>query len=169
MSMIRPTGYSGLEPFGLERNFRNMMGQLMQDFFEPGTRGGMGMGSSALDFPSVRAGGAGALYAPRLDMRETDKAFEVKADLPGIPRENVKIEVRDGNTLVLSGETKMDAERREGTWHVQERSMGKFMRAIPLPPTANLESVKAKFDAGVLCIEIPKKEEAATSRKIEIQ
>jgi HSP20 family protein len=92
---------------------------------------------------------------------------EVHADLPGIPKENVKIEARD-NVLILSGETKGEGERKEGTTHIKERFSGSFTRTIPLPLSADLEHVQAKFDNGVLTVNVPKKEEKG-GRRITIQ
>ncbi|KAJ1498768.1 hypothetical protein HMI54_012387 [Coelomomyces lativittatus] len=105
-------------------------------------------------------------YAPRVDFRENEKGFSIHADLPGIPKENVKIEARD-NSLILSGENRREVEKDQGQYHYSERQYGRFMRTVPMPSTADLENVKATYENGVLLVDVPKKKEAA-ARRIKI-
>lgn len=109
-----------------------------------------------------------AQWAPRIETLERDGKFVVRAELPGISKENVKIEAVEGR-LVLSGErTEETEERKEGYFHT-ERHYGSFYRAIPLPEGAKPEGAKATFKDGVLevAIEVPPVE-TPTATKIEI-
>ncbi|KAI9219627.1 small heat shock protein [Blastocladiella britannica] len=103
----------------------------------------------------------------RVDVRETDKAFEIKCDVPGIPKESIHLECRD-NGLLISGQTKKEEEKDEGTMHVRERFEGSFQRLIPMPAAANLDAVRASFMDGVLQVTVPKKE-IASGKKIAIE
>ena len=95
------------------------------------------------------------LWAPRVDLRDTGDALLVHAELPGVPKENIKVDVKNG-ILHLSGERKHSEEHREGTYLYQERSFGKFSRSLRLPSTAKEDSIEARFKEGVLEVRVPK-------------
>lgn len=100
-----------------------------------------------------------AVWAPRMDLSETDDAFVVKMDLPGIEKDAVTVNVED-HQLVVTGE-RMAEEKQEGETYLRmERSYGSFYRSIPLPKTANVDAVKAEFKNGVLKVHLPKAEES---------
>jgi HSP20 family protein len=105
-------------------------------------------------------------WAPAMDLLETDDAFVLRADLPGLSESDVNIELED-NVLTLSGERKVEHEdKREGFYRV-ERAYGTFSRSLTLPKGVDPEAVSASFDRGVLEVRVPKPEQRRP-RKIEI-
>nr|CAM96540.1 16.9 kDa heat-shock protein [Aegilops kotschyi] len=94
----------------------------------------------------------------RVDWKETPEAHVFKADLPGVKKEEVKVEVEDGNVLVVSGERTKEKEDKNHKWHRVERSSGKFVRRFRLPEDAMVEEVKAGLENGVLTVTVPKTE-----------
>lgn len=113
------------------------------------------------------AGGGGlsvpADWAPRMDLYEEEQRYVVKAELAGVPKENVKVTLEDG-VLCLSGERQREVVHdRPGGQHV-ERSFGRFERQVGLPENIVPEQVKAEFKDGLLTITIPKRESAKPKR-----
>jgi HSP20 family protein len=105
-------------------------------------------------------------WTPAMDLLETDDAFVIRADLPGLSESDVSIELED-NVLTVSGERKVEHEdKREGFYRV-ERSYGSFSRSLTLPKGVDPEAVTASFDRGVLEVRVPKPEQRKP-RKIEI-
>ncbi|CAG8561115.1 2191_t:CDS:10 [Ambispora gerdemannii] len=96
------------------------------------------------DFGALTTG-----FRPSVDVRDTGKEIVVHAELPGVPKENVNVEIRDNN-LMISGETTSEDEHQEWNGLVRERRFGRFMRQIPLPAGIDAGKVQAKFDKGVL-------------------
>ena len=94
----------------------------------------------------------------RIDWKESPEAHVFKADLPGVKKEEVKVEVEDGNVLVISGERSREKEDKNDKWHRVERSSGKFLRRFRLPENAKTEEVKAGLENGVLTVTVPKAE-----------
>lgn len=97
-------------------------------------------------------------YFPKANLAETDNAFEVSIDLPGMKPDEIKVEMRDGN-LQLSGERKEEKEEKGKTFHRIERSYGSFCRTIPLPAKVEEGKIEANFADGVLNITLPKSEQ----------
>lgn len=112
--------------------------------------------------------GRDAFLAPRLDVEETDKAYEVSVELPGIDQKDIEVSVADG-VLTIKGEKKAESEAKDkGRLHV-ERSYGSFQRSLALPADADDAKIGAAFKNGVLKLSIEKKAEAKpASRKIAI-
>ncbi|HHJ53651.1 MAG TPA: Hsp20/alpha crystallin family protein [Caldithrix abyssi] len=104
---------------------------------------------------------------PLIDMEETDDAFNITAELPGMKKEDIKITFQD-NILTISGEKKTEEKREEKNFHRMERSFGKFSRSIGIPAGVVLDKIDAEYKNGVLYIHIPKAEEAKT-KKIDIK
>jgi len=94
----------------------------------------------------------------RIDWKETPEAHVFKADLPGVKEEEVKVEVEDGNVLVISGQRSKEEDKND-KWHRVERSSGQFMRRFRLPENAKVDQVKAGLENGVLTVTVPKAEE----------
>ncbi|MBI5966667.1 MAG: Hsp20/alpha crystallin family protein [Deltaproteobacteria bacterium] len=107
-------------------------------------------------------------WIPAVDIYETNDAIVLKAELSGIPKEEIFIEVKD-NTLTLKGEKKFEREVKEENYHRVERSYGSFQRAFTLPGTVQQDKVRAKFKDGILEITLPKLEQAKPKQiKIEV-
>ncbi|KAL2899011.1 17.3 kDa class I heat shock protein [Bienertia sinuspersici] len=94
----------------------------------------------------------------RIDWKETPEAHVFKADLPGLKKEEVKVEVEEGRILHISGERSKEKEEKNDTWHRMERSSGKFLRRFRLPENAKVDQVKANMENGVLTVTVPKVE-----------
>ncbi|KAL1196117.1 17.6 kDa class I heat shock protein 3 [Cardamine amara subsp. amara] len=101
----------------------------------------------------------------KVDWRETPETHVFKADLPGLKKEEVKVEVEDRNILQISGERSSENEEKSDKWHRVERSSGKFIRRFRLPENAKMEEVKACMENGVLSVTVPKEPE----RKPEVK
>jgi len=99
-------------------------------------------------------------WAPAVDVEETDKEYVVKADLPDIKRDDVKIGIEDG-ILTVEGERKQEKEEKGKKFHRIERSYGKFVRRLALPTDVDQGKVTATFKEGVLQVQLPK---AATAK-----
>eukprot|EP00252_Welwitschia_mirabilis_P011695 TRINITY_DN26056_c0_g2_i2.p1 TRINITY_DN26056_c0_g2~~TRINITY_DN26056_c0_g2_i2.p1 ORF type:complete len:161 (+),score=21.67 TRINITY_DN26056_c0_g2_i2:232-714(+) len=97
-----------------------------------------------------------AVANTRIDWKETPDAHIFKADLPGLNKDEVKIEVEDGRVLQISGERKRENEEKNDRWHRVERSHGKFIRRFRLPENAKMEDIKAAMENGVLTVTVPK-------------
>ncbi|PON70844.1 Small heat shock protein HSP [Parasponia andersonii] len=92
-----------------------------------------------------------------------------RADVPGMKKEEVKVEVEDDRVLQISGERKMEKEDKNDTWHRVERSSGKFLRRLRLPKNAQQDQIKAAMENGVLTVTVPKEEiERPDVKSIEI-
>uniref|UniRef100_A0A5B6YN81 SHSP domain-containing protein n=1 Tax=Davidia involucrata TaxID=16924 RepID=A0A5B6YN81_DAVIN len=100
-----------------------------------------------------------ALVNTRIDWKETPEAHVLKADLPGLKKEEVKVEIEDDRVMQISGERNVEKEDKNDTWHRVERSSGKFSRRFRLPENARMDQVKASMENGVLTVTIPKVEE----------
>ncbi|KAF8010797.1 hypothetical protein BT93_J1445 [Corymbia citriodora subsp. variegata] len=113
---------------------------------------------SASNFPPT-FGENTAFANARIDWRETPEAHVFKADLPGLKKEEVKVEIEDDRVLQISGERNVEKEDKNDKWHRVERSSGKFMRRFRLPESAKMDQVKASMENGVLTVSVPKVEE----------
>lgn len=108
-------------------------------------------------------------WSPAVDIYETDENIVLKAELPGIERKEVSVEVKD-NTLILKGERKREKEVTEENYHRIERSYGSFMRSFTIPVSVRQEQVKAKFKDGVLEVTLPKAEVSKPKQvKVEVE
>ncbi len=106
---------------------------------------------------------------PLLDVYDAGDKIVVKAELPGVSKDDIEITVRE-NELVIKGEKKKEEEVKEDNYYYSERSFGKFVRSIRLPVQIKPDEVKAKFKNGVLEIELPKIEEARPKEiKVEVE
>lgn len=106
---------------------------------------------------------------PSVDIAEGKKAYTVRAELPGVEREDVSVEM-EGHTLVIRAEKRQQTEEEEEGYHCVESSYGAVQRVLSLPDDADGEAIEAKFKNGVLKLWIPKHAARVSSAKsIEIQ
>jgi len=148
----------GREPFGF---LRQMTSELDRVFDEPFV--------TSFRFPARTFGARSTSWSPDIDVFEKEKRLVTRIDLPGMKKENVKVEVTDGY-LAISGERTTEMEEEKGNEYRCERAFGSFCRVVPLPTGAKFEDVKATFADGVLevSVPLPAKSEAA-ARRVEIE
>jgi HSP20 family protein len=139
------------EPVRELGTIQNEMNRLFNTFFETPAPGNSG---------SLRR------WVPAMDLVETENDFILRADLPGLTEDDVKIELED-NLLTISGERKTEHEERKEGYYRIERASGSFSRSLTLPEGVDAEAVKASFDHGVLEVRVPKPE-ARKPHKVSI-
>ena len=153
-------------PFEFMRRFSEEMDRLFADF-------GFGRNSLTSNFGhdlarrGFREFGQ-ALWSPQVEMFERDGQLIVRADLPGLTRDDVKVEVTD-NAINLSGERKSEHEEKGEGYYRSERSYGSFYRSIPLPDGVNADNANATFKSGVLEITMAAPQAKPRGRRLEIQ
>lgn len=106
-------------------------------------------------------------WAPLVDIIEDDKEYVIKAELPEVPKEAVKVTTEAG-TLTISGERKTEKEEKGRKFHRIERSYGRFERSFSIPDDAETDNVKADFKDGVLRVHLAKSEKARP-RQVEVK
>ena len=94
-------------------------------------------------------------WAPPVDIQETDKEYLIKAELPEVKKEDVKVEMLDG-VLTIQGERQQEKEEKGKKFHKMERSYGKFVREFSLPSEVDATKIAAEFKDGMLHIHLPK-------------
>jgi HSP20 family protein len=152
----RPYGLGFESPFSTMRRLTQDMDRLFQHFFDVNPWSGSRLSSTF-------EGGW-----PAIDVFERDNKLVVQADIPGLDKKDLNIEVRQGQ-LHITGERRSQSERQEGGYHLAERSYGRFSRTVPLPEGINPDEVSAEFNNGVLKIEVPiPAGKGSHSRRIEI-
>ena len=116
-----------------------------------------------------RRGGNGDAYSwlPAIDVRETEEALVVEADVPGLGKDDLEITVLD-DVLTIKGEKKREHDETKENYHRLERHYGSFQRSITLPSSVDSTKVAAQFKNGVLHIDLPKREEAKP-REIKVE
>ena len=102
-------------------------------------------------------------WVPAMDLVETEDHLVLRADLPGLSREDVEIEIKDG-VLTVSGERRADHEEKSEGYFRVERSFGRFSRSLTLPKGVEADGVAAEFEGGVLEVRIPKPEQRKPHR-----
>ena len=110
---------------------------------------------------------ATADWAPLVDITEDEKEYVVKAELPGLKKEEVKVSV-EGGVMTISGERKVEKEEKTKKYHRVERAYGKFERSFTLPDKADGTKITADFKEGVLQVHLPKTETPA-SKAVEVK
>jgi len=155
---LAPTRFSR-DPFGLLRQMTSELGRVFDEPFWPSFRWPSG------EFTASRA----VAWSPEVDVFERDNRLITKIDLPGMKKEDVKVEVTDGY-LTISGERKTEAEEKKENYYRCEREYGTFYRTVPLPENVKFEDVKATFADGVLEVSVPLAVKVEPKpRNIEIQ
>jgi HSP20 family protein len=106
----------------------------------------------------------GADFAPRVDTAETDAAYEVTAELPGVEEKDIKISL-DDKVLCIAGEKKSEREEKKKDYVMSERSYGSFKRAFTLPDNVAADKIAAIFEKGVLKVTLPKATPSPTKHR----
>lgn len=160
-----PERWSG-SPFGFIRRFGEEMDRLFGDF---------GFGREWLGprwrselFPSHFGEFDKALWSPDVELFERDGQLVVRADLPGLTKDDVKVEVT-GNAINLSGERRSEHEEKAEGYYRSECSYGSFYRSIPLPQGVNADDANATFNNGVLEITMAAPQLKSRGRQLEIK
>lgn len=113
--------------------------------------------------PATRTNGKETIvvadWTPTVDISETDGEYQIKAEIPDVKKEDVKVTLEDG-VLTIQGERKQEKEEKGKKYHRVERSYGSFVRSFSLPDLIDEEKVKAEFKDGVLNLHLPKSEKA---------
>jgi HSP20 family protein len=117
------------------------------------------------DFPTGTSSLRGLSFEPSAEIEETDSYYLAKFDLPGIPKDDVKIELND-NTIRISGERRDERTEKKGSTRLQETRYGRFERVFVLPTKVDEKKIETSYDNGVLNIYLPKLEAA---KAIEIK
>jgi len=107
--------------------------------------------------------------APAVDFTDTEKAYEITAELPGIDEKNVEVKVANG-VLTIKGEKQEEKEEKKKDYYLHERSYGSFERSFRVPDGVDTDKIEANFKKGVLTVTLPKKAEAqAATKKIDVK
>jgi HSP20 family protein len=149
---MAPRSSSSRSPFGIMRRLMEDMDRMFWDF------GGSGLGPSARE----------TLWMPEVELLEKNGSLVVRADLPGMKPEDVRVDV-DRGVLTISGERKQETkEEKEGYFH-SERSYGSFHRRIALPDDADPDKIEARFENGVLEVTIPTPTPTSRAKSINVK
>lgn len=127
-------------------------------------------GRSTLARPTAEAGKDAMTavdWAPSVDVAETAEEFQVKAELPEVKKEDIKVAVENG-LLRIEGERKQEKEEKGKKYHRVERSYGSFLRSFTLPDNVDAAKVQAEFKDGVLNVRLPKAP-AAKPKTVEVK
>ena len=149
-------GGLGGDPF---MSLHRQMNRLFDDAF----RGSTGQMPS-----SQGQGGEAGMLMPHMDVSETDRELKICAELPGVAEKDIDVRLED-DVLVIRAEKKFERKDGKENYHFVERSYGTFQRAIRLPGPVDPDQVQASFENGVLTVSVPKSEQQARSRRIQIQ
>ena len=113
----------------------------------------------------VRSGGS--TFVPNVDILEKDNAFELQVAVPGMNKEDFKIDLKD-NYLTVSGERKFTNEKKEKNFHSVETQYGAFSRSFSLPENVDASKINAKYNNGILELTIPKDEKKVLTQNIKV-
>ena len=96
-------------------------------------------------------------WTPAVDVEEKEKSFHITADIPGLTKKDVKVNIADGKMTIV-GDAKVETDENNSRYHYRERRYGSFKRTFNLPESINEEKISASFKNGILEIELPKHE-----------
>jgi HSP20 family protein len=154
LGVTRPSNWGG-SPFRALQRMADQMDRMFEDF---------GVGSRSIQ-PFSRETGIEA-WAPEIDVFQSNNELTIRADLPGLTREDLTVEITD-DVVAIQGERKREHEEEREGYYRSERSYGSFYRVIPLPEGTITEEAKATFKDGVLEITMPAPP-ASKGRRLEI-
>ena len=145
---LTPADIFRMNPFSMMRRMSEELDRFWGESNEPGSR--------------ERS------WTPAVELMQREGNIVVRAELPGLKPEDVKLEITD-DAIVLEGERKEEREENKGALHVTERRYGRFYRTIPLPEGAKTDDARAKFENGVLEVTVPTEEPKSKRREISIE
>jgi HSP20 family protein len=152
----------GWHPF---ESLRRQIDRLFEDFGEGFSRAP----SPFFDIAPFARGGLSWAATPAVDVTETDKAYEVAAELPGMDEKNIEVNVANG-VLTIKGEKQEEKEEKKKDYYLRERSFGSFQRAFQVPEGVDTDKIEASFKKGLLTVTLPKSAEAQkAAKKIEVK
>jgi HSP20 family protein len=150
------TNREAVSPFRMLEHFADEMDRMFDDFGLSQTRRRRSAGDETL------------MWAPRVDVTQQSNELIIRADLPGLNKDDVKVDVTD-DAVTIQGERRRERSDDEGGVYRTERSYGSFFRSIPVPEGAIVDQAKASFRNGVLEIRMPAPpEQVTTGRRLEI-
>ena len=139
------------------QSLQRQVNRLFDDFFR------------GFDLQPFAGMGRAGEFAPPIDVKETDKAFTVTAELPGMDEKDVEV-LLSADTLILRGEKRQEKEEKSENVYRMERSYGSFHREIPLPEGVDADKIDASCSKGVLTVNLPKTAKAGQkSKKVPIK
>jgi HSP20 family protein len=144
------------------RHFAEEMDRLFGDF-----RLGIPFRPARFDVPWDRRGGEAA-WLPSLEIVERGGKLVIRADVPGLTKDDVKVEIRD-DALTIEGERRQEREEKRKGVYRSERSYGRFYREVPLPEGTDVAQAKASFKNGVLEVTIPAPPRAEKGRRVPVE
>jgi HSP20 family protein len=154
MSIVRWNPAHELATFPTDvMNMQREINRMFDKFFHGGTVDDGSFGTS--------------LWTPAVDVAEHDDAYQVKVEIPGVSKDDVKITMQD-NILTIRGEKKQEKESKRSNSHRVERSYGSFQRSFTLPTSVKHDKIEASYRDGILTIAVPKAEEAKP-KQIEVK
>jgi HSP20 family protein len=160
MNLIRrpSSPLSAYRPGALEDQFGRIVENMFEDMLAPFTAG-----------TSMPRWAMEGITTPRLNLTETDKDFQVQAEMPGVKKEDVKVTI-ENQRVTMEAEAKNETEQREGEHVVySERSTQKFMRSFTLPSDVDDAAAEAKMENGILTLTLPKKQGGSGAKKLTVQ
>jgi HSP20 family protein len=155
-----PAPLAPFSPFAMMNRFAEEMERMFEDF-------GLGRGWLASRLRTGMGEMGYTMWSPQIEIFERGGQFIVRADLPGLTKDDVKVDITD-EALTIQGERKQEHEEDREGWHRSERSYGSFYRSIPLPEGIKAEEAKANFRDGVLEISMPAPQREGRRRQLEI-
>ena len=115
----------------------------------------------------ARTGGSAYSFVPRVDIVENEKAFEIHVAVPGMDKDEFKVDLND-NYLTVSGERKFTQEKKESNFHSIETQFGTFSRSFSLPENVDAAKISAAYVNGILVITVPKDEKKILKSTIKV-
>jgi HSP20 family protein len=161
---VAPSTLQAWRPF---ENFRREVDRLFDDF-----SGGMWrspFGRSFFDIEPFRRAETAFGSVPAVDITQTDKGYEITAELPGMEDKDIEVKLANG-VLTIRGEKQDEKEEKNKGYYLRERSFGSFERSFQVPENIDADKISAGFKKGVLTITLPKSAEAQRAeKKIEVK
>jgi HSP20 family protein len=103
------------------------------------------------------------MWTPALDFSENDKEYIIRLEAPGVPKEELELNI-EGNTLTITGRRDFEREEKTEEYFWREREAGKFVRSVQLPSAVDRSKVDASYQEGIMTVRLPKSEPAAKTR-----